>query len=61
MFYEIVREKTRAEYEPDVGEMVTPIETQSGFPLDPLADYTTTKNLSNHLRKQFQKIINEVD
>lgn len=61
LFYEVVREKTRAEYEPDVGGMVTPIETESGFPLDPLTDYTTTKNLANHLRRQFQAIIDEVD
>ncbi|WP_246989141.1 HsdM family class I SAM-dependent methyltransferase [Halorientalis marina] len=61
LFYEVVREKTRAQYEPEVGGMVTPIETESGFPLDPLTDYTTTTNLDRHLRHQFQHIIDEVD
>lgn len=61
LFYEVVREKTRAEYEPDAGEMVTPIETESGFPLDSLTDHTTTKNLSRHLRQQFKAIVNEID
>lgn len=61
LFYEVVREKTRAQYEPDAEGMITPIETSSGFPLDPLTEYTTTKNLSNHLKQQFQEIIDEVD
>jgi type I restriction-modification system DNA methylase subunit len=61
LFYEVVREKTRAEYESDVGGMVTPIETESGFPLAPLTDYTTTENLARHLRQQFQTVVDEVD
>lgn len=61
LFYEVVREKTRAEYEPEAGEMVTPIETKSGFPLNPLTDHTTTKNLSRHLRQQFNAIVDEID
>jgi type I restriction-modification system DNA methylase subunit len=61
LFYEIVRQKTRARYDPDVGGMMSPIETESGLPLDPLTDYTTSEYLSTHLRKQFNRIIKEVD
>ena len=61
LFYEIVREKTRAQYDPDVGQTVTPIKTESGFPLDPLADYTTIDNLQSHLQQQFQTVIDEID
>lgn len=61
LFYEVIREKTQAQYEADVGGTVTPVETDSGFPLDPLADHTATENLHRHIRKQFQRVVDEVD
>lgn len=61
LFYEVVREKTRAKYDPRAGDTITPIETKSGFELDPLADYTTIDNLENHLNNQFEAIIEEID
>ncbi|PSP85206.1 N-6 DNA methylase [Halobacteriales archaeon QS_1_68_17] len=61
LFYEVIREKTRLQYEADVGGMITPIGTESGFPLDPLAEHTTTENLHRHIQNQFQRVIEEVD
>ncbi|WP_435077929.1 HsdM family class I SAM-dependent methyltransferase [Halococcus sp. AFM35] len=61
LFYEVVREKTKARYDPQAGDTITPIETKSGFELDPLADYTTIENLENHLNNQFETIVEEID
>lgn len=61
LFYEVIREKTKSTYDPEVGESVAEIETKSGFELDPLHGHTTLKNLENHLQNQFETIIEEID
>ncbi len=61
LFYEVVREKTKAKYDPSVGDTVVEIETESGFELDSLHSHTTLKNLENHLQNQFEKIVEEID
>lgn len=61
LFYQVIRDKTKSEYDPETGETVPEIETESGFELDPLYGHTTLSNLENHLRNQFSKIIEEID
>lgn len=61
LFYEVIRDRTKATYDPEADETVAEIETKSGFELDPLHDHTTLENLENHLQNQFQKIIEEID
>ncbi len=61
LFYEVIRDKTKSTYDPDVGEHIAEIETKSGFELDPLHGHTTLKNLENHLQNQFKTIIEEID
>lgn len=61
LFYEVVREKTKANYDPEVGETVVEIETKSGFELDSLHEHTTLSNLENHLQNQFETIVEEID
>ncbi|GAB3019240.1 SAM-dependent methyltransferase [Natronobiforma cellulositropha] len=61
LFYEVIREKTRGKYDPETGETVPEIETESGFELDPLYGHTTLSNLENHLQNQFNAIIKEID
>jgi len=61
LFYDVVREKTKSEFDPQSGEMVTEIETKSGFELDSLHEHTTLSNLENHLKNQFDKIVEEID
>ena len=61
LFYEVIRDKTKATYDPEVGESVAEIETRSGFELDPLHGHTTLENLENHLQNQFQTIVEEID
>lgn len=61
LFYEVIREKTKGQYDPEAGETVTEIETESGFELDPLHGHTTLSNLETHLQNQFETIIEEID
>ncbi|QAU11665.1 SAM-dependent DNA methyltransferase [Halorubrum sp. BOL3-1] len=61
LFYEVIREKTKGQYDPEVGETVTEIETKSGFELDPLHGHTTLSTLETHLQNQFETIIEEID
>lgn len=61
LFYEVIREKTREQYDPEIDGRITPIETKSELPLNPLAEHTTTKNLYQHIQNQFERVIEEVD
>lgn len=61
LFYEVVREKTKPQYDPEVGDTVVEIETESGFELDSLHEHTTLSNLENHLQNQFETIVEEID
>lgn len=61
LFYEVVREKTTAQHDPQTRTTEPAIKTESGFPLDPLADYTTIDNLERHLDRQFDAIVSEID
>lgn len=61
LFYEVVREKTQSKYDPDLGESVAEIETESGFELDSLHEHTTLSGLERHLNNQFEKIVEEID
>lgn len=61
LFYEVVREKTKDKYDPDVGDTVKEIDTESGFTLNSLHEHTTLSNLENHLQNQFEKIVEEID
>lgn len=61
LFYEVIRDRTKATYDTEADETVAEIETKSGFELDPLHGHTTLENLENHLQNQFQKIIEEID
>lgn len=61
LFYEVVREKTKDKYDPDVGDTVKEIDTESGFTLNSLHEHTTLSNLENHLQNQFERIVEEID
>lgn len=61
LFYDVVREKTKAKYDPEIGDTVAEIETESGFELDSLHEHTMLSNLENHLQNQFETIIEEID
>lgn len=61
LFYDVVREKTKSEYDPESGEMVAEIQTKSGFELDSLHEETTLSKLENHIQKQFEEIIEQID
>ncbi|MDF9748306.1 N-6 DNA methylase [Natrinema salsiterrestre] len=61
LFYEVVREKTKAKYDPEVGDTVREIETESGFELNSLHEHTTLSNLERHLQNQFETIVEEID
>ncbi|MFK5602613.1 N-6 DNA methylase [Haloferax volcanii] len=61
LFYEVVREKTKPKYDPELGDTVVEIETESGFELDSLHEKTTLKNLEQHVQKQFETIVEEID
>lgn len=61
LFYEVVREKTKPKYDPEVGDTVVEIETESGYELDSLHQQTTLSNLEQHLQSQFETIVEEID
>lgn len=61
LFYEVVREKTKDKYNPEVGDTVKEIQTESGFELDSLHEHTTLSGLEQHLQNQFEKIVEEID
>lgn len=61
LFYEVVRQKTKPKYDPEVGDTVVEIETESGFELDSLHEETTLSNLENHVQNQFETIVEEID
>lgn len=61
LFYEVVREKTKPKYDPNVGDTVVEIETESGFELNSLHGHTTLSHLENHLQNQFENIVEEID
>jgi type I restriction-modification system DNA methylase subunit len=61
LFYEVIREKSKGKYDPESGQTVAEIETESGFELDPLHGHTTLSNLETHLQNQFETIIEEID
>ncbi len=50
LFYEVVRTNTP-----------TPIETNDGFPLDPLSGETQVSRLEEHIRRKFEDIIQRID
>jgi len=61
LFYEVVREKTKPKYDPEVGDTVVEIETKSGYELDSLHEETTLSNLEKHVQRQFETIVEEID
>lgn len=61
LFYEVVREKTKPKYDPEIGDTVPEIKTESGFELDSLHEHTTLSGLETHLQNQFETIIEEID